>query len=75
MNESLQKIYDSDSMVKEIVDNLKENKYYDMFEFDKDFFNGTNPRENKDTNRKQLLDFSNGIKHLEIPVGIKIHLK
>lgn len=71
LNEPLLKLYESDSIVKEIVDNLKDNKYYDMFEFDKDFFNGTNSNESKEVNRQKLLDFSKGINYLELPVGIK----
>lgn len=71
MNESLQKLYENDELIKEIIDNLKENKYYDMFEIDKDFLNGTNPNENKEINRQKLLEFSKGINHLELPVNIK----
>jgi len=71
LSESLQKLYDNDNMIKEIIDNLKENKYYDVFEFDKDFINGTNPKEDVLLNKQKLLEFSKGINYLNLPVGVK----
>ncbi|KAB7891461.1 hypothetical protein [Poseidonibacter ostreae] len=65
MNDSLTREYNKSDEVKEIVENLKQNKYYDFFEFDRDFMMG------KKEERKELLSFSKAILNQEMPVGVK----
>ena len=71
LNELMQKEYDTDKVVKEAIDNLKENAYYDYFEIDSDFFDGDKTNGTKEVNRKKFLDFSKEIKKLKMPVNKK----
>lgn len=69
LNEQAQKLYNSSAVFKKAIDNLRENKYYDYFEFDRDFIDGKNKGENKEENLLQLLEFSEAIKNTKLPVS------
>jgi len=75
MNESLQELYDEDPVIKVAIDNLKNNKYYDYFEFDKDYMDGTTSGESKNINRAQFLEFTHAINELDMPVDKKSAFK
>lgn len=71
MNESLQKIYDEDSVIKTAIDTLKNNKYYDYFEFDRDYIDEKTSSESMSINRAKLLEFARTINNLNMPVDKK----
>ena len=75
MNDALQELYDSDPIISASINNLKNNKYYDFFEFDKDYLDGTISTEDKATNRKKFLEFSHAINELDMPVSEKSAFK
>lgn len=60
LSENFQKVCQSNDNMKLIVDNLKKNRYYDFFEFDKDYI------ESELKNKGKMLEFSKALLELNL---------